>query len=166
MRIITGNTVGQFQNPVFTIPVRQMIQKILHRLINRHMIRIQIADYVPIPHFHPFIHGIHRDTRQHPLVHRTKIEIKTIPFAIFHFRGQRIVSKFITALHKFVHLHGEKLFGCQTALLAESLGGTVDTFHSFTNQQLVRREPVVRLCPTHRIFFGDTCPKAMLRQTH
>ena len=134
MRIITGNTVGQFQNPVFTIPVRQMIQKILHRLINRHMVGIQIADYVPIPHFHPFIHRIHRDTRQHPLVHRTKIEIKTIPFAIFHFRGQRIVSKFITALHKFVHLHGEKLFGRQTALLAESLGGTVDTFHSFANQ--------------------------------
>lgn len=134
MWIITGNTVGQFQNPVFTIPVRQMIQKILHRLINRHMIRIQIADYVPIPHFHPFIHRIHRDTRQHPLVYRTKIEIKTIPFAIFHFRGQRIVSKFITALHKFVHLHGEKLFGRQTALLAESLGGTVDTFHSFANQ--------------------------------
>ena len=71
---------------------------------------------------------------QNPLVHRTKIEIKTIPFAIFHFRGQRIVSKFITALHKFVHLHGEKLFGRQTALLAESLGGTVDTFHSFANQ--------------------------------
>ena len=69
-------------------PVRQMIQKILHRLINRHMVGIQIADYVPIPHFHPFIHGIHRDTRQHPLVYRTKIEIKTIPFAIFHFRGQ------------------------------------------------------------------------------
>ena len=134
MRIITGNTVGQFQNPVFTIPVRQMIQKILHRLINRHMIGIQIADYVPIPHFHPFIHGIHRDTRQHPLVYRTKIEIKTIPFAIFHFRGQRIVSKFITALHKFVHLHGEELFGRQTALLTESLGGTVDTFHSFANQ--------------------------------
>ena len=111
-----------------------MIQKILHRLINRHMVGIQIADYVPIPHFHPFIHRIHRDTRQHPLVHRTKIEIKTIPFAIFHFRGQRIVSKFITALHKFVHLHGEKLFGRQTALLAESLGGTVDTFHSFANQ--------------------------------
>ena len=88
----------------------------------------------PFPHFHPFIHRIHRDTRQHPLVHRTKIEIKTIPFAIFHFRGQRIVSKFITALHKFVHLHGEKLFGRQTALLAESLGGTVDTFHSFANQ--------------------------------
>ena len=28
----------------------------------------------------------------------------------------------------------EELFGRQTALLTESLGGTVDTFHSFANQ--------------------------------
>ena len=166
MRIITGDTIRQFQNPVFTVPTGQVIQEILHRLKNRHMIGIQIADYVPVPHFQPFIHGVHRNTCQYPLVYRTKIEIETIPFAVFHFRSQRIVSEFIATLHKFVHLHGEKLFGRQTALLSEPFGGTVHAFHSLANQQVVRREPVVRLCPPHGIFFGDARPETMPCQTH
>ena len=144
MWIITGNTVGQFQNPVFTIPVRQMIQKILHRLINRHMVGIQIADYVPIPHFHPFIHRIHRDTRQHPLVYRTKIEIKTIPFAIFHFRGQRIVSKFITALHKFVHLQAKALLFSQAVAFGHSL-----TFFVYVSYHLAYQHRIFSFVITH-----------------
>ena len=166
VRIITGNAVSQFQNPVFTIPARQVVQEILHRMIDRHMVGIQITDDIPVPHFHSFTHGVHRNTRQYPLVYRAKIEVETMPFAIFHLRGQRIVSEFITTLHKFIHLHGEKLFGRQTALLSESFGGPVYTFHRFANQQLVRREPVMRLRPPHGIFFGNTRPEAMLRQTH
>ena len=84
MRMIARNSLGKIADMILTIPMRKVIKKFLDRLINRHMIRIQVTYHVFIPQLKPFIMCIHCNTCHQPFIHRMKIKIKAVPFTTFH----------------------------------------------------------------------------------
>lgn len=72
MFIFTGNSVCQFSNPVFSIPVGQMKKKLFQRIIDRYTIGMQIPIDIPIPHRNPLALGIQQNTVLYSLIYRTK----------------------------------------------------------------------------------------------
>jgi hypothetical protein len=74
MFIFTGNSVCQFSNPVFSIPVGQMKKKLFQRIIDRYTIGMQIPIDIPIPHRNPLALGIQQNTVLYSLIYRTKTE--------------------------------------------------------------------------------------------
>ena len=102
MSVVAGNPGCYFANPVVPVPTYiQSEEKIFDRIENRNPVGVQITDHIPVPKAESFQPCVHGDTVSNTATQGTEVETKRIPFPIFRYCRHRIVTEFVSALHKF-----------------------------------------------------------------
>ena len=122
---------------VFSIPMWQVKQKLLQRIIDRHTVGVQVTVYVPVPYSDSFGLRIQHNAVLCPFVDGMEIEPERETLPVFHLPDLRIVTELITTVHKFIHLQAKALLFGQTVAFRHSLTFLIYVSYHFTYQHWI-----------------------------
>lgn len=110
--IVARNTGSKLADAVATVPTDIHAEKeIFDRVENRNTVGVQITGNIPVPKVESFESCVHGDAVARAVGDRTEAKTERVSFAIFGDGCHRVVTKLVSALHKFFCPEFQFLFG-------------------------------------------------------